>query len=725
MKKKKDQKIDQHSIAFQFSPDAIAITKSPEGNYIDVNDGFTELTGFSREAVLGKTPGEIGIWGNPEDMQKFLEIIEKEGGILNFEAKFRMQSGILKTCLISAKLIDIKGKPHILSVTRDIDDIKRTERKLLEQTQRQALILETARQLTAALDVKSVFRQIAIRSKKLLDAYSCDVYLLQDDKQSLKPVVTIDPDYKDEILSTTIRVGSSFSGQAVKKRKTLIFNDALNNPLGSQIPGTSVEEQERVIVSPIIIDGDVHGVLCLNKIGTNFTEDDRNLVEMFAMQASSALKNALIYDALQKEVNERKAAEAELKSYKDHLEDLVEKRTHELNRSREALRQERDIFIGGDVVIFKWKDKISSPVEYVSPNVKKIFGYKPVKFLSGELLYSDVVLKSDRAQLKFELKKALKKKAHKITHQPYRVRKKDKSIIWLQDFTTLIRDKHGKISHQVGYVVDITDKVQAEEELKEKQTQLAHAGRLSSLGEMATGVAHEINQPLSIIRVQAEVMRFAAKKGTLNYSEIAEDVEEIMEQVDRASTIIDRMREFARVEVKSESRIDLREPLNSSLAFFREQFKNHNIVLETDFRANLPKVKVNHHSFEQIVVNFMTNARYAVDKRKETAGPNYIKHVLLSTRYDEKEKNVIFEVRDNGIGMTKEERTRCLEPFFTVKDVADGTGLGLSIVHSIVKEFAGTIEIISKKNSGTTMRVLIPVNSKPPTKKKSVIKGPQ
>ncbi len=136
--------------AFQTSPDAIQIIRKSDGLYIDVNEGFTELTGYSRVEVLNRSTGQFNIWDNPGDLEKFTEMLDKQGYVRNMEAKFRVKEGPARVGLMSARIMIWNNEPHILSVTRDIDDLKKAEeevRKMEEdrkQNERLQIILETA-----------------------------------------------------------------------------------------------------------------------------------------------------------------------------------------------------------------------------------------------------------------------------------------------------------------------------------------------------------------------------------------------------------------------------------------------------------------------------------------------------------------------------------------------------------------------------------------------------
>lgn len=249
---------------------------------------------------------------------------------------------------------------------------------------------------------------------------------------------------------------------------------------------------------------------------------------------------------------------------------------------------------------------------------------------------------------------------------------------------------------------------QAEKALQEKQAQVVHAGRLTAMGEMATGIAHEINQPLAIIRIAADGLNaYFSRKGIGGMEMKA--AQKIVEQVKRASSIIDNMRSFARASADTLDAVNLAEPVSRALSFFREQFRIHDVCLAISLAEDLPGVRMNPQKFEQIVVNFLSNARLAVEKKSRDMESEYEKEVAVRLFHDAEAGQIVFEVADNGAGMSSEVRERCMEPFYTTREVGEGTGLGLSIVHGITREFGMDIEIESHEGQGSLFRIRIPL----------------
>lgn len=256
----------------------------------------------------------------------------------------------------------------------------------------------------------------------------------------------------------------------------------------------------------------------------------------------------------------------------------------------------------------------------------------------------------------------------------------------------------------------IITRYQSEQTLRERNAQLIHVGRLSAMGEMATGMAHEINQPLTIIRTWAENQKNALGKGDIAKQQLLIISETIIKNVDRASLVIQHMRGFARQESSNPpTSVDLLVPVHGAISFFQEQFRMHEIELDLQIENDIPKVIIDPNRFEQIVVNLLSNARYAVDK-KEPADEMFNKMIRVDLSYDHDKKDIVMEVEDNGIGMSSLEKDQCLEPFFSTKEVGQGTGLGLHIVRDIiVNELHGTIHVDSSLGVGTRFEIRFPV----------------
>ncbi|MBU0943715.1 MAG: hypothetical protein KKE53_04605 [Proteobacteria bacterium] len=274
------------------------------------------------------------------------------------------------------------------------------------------------------------------------------------------------------------------------------------------------------------------------------------------------------------------------------------------------------------------------------------------------------------------------------------------------------RQQHRLASKNQQLKHEISQRQKIETELEEQRSLQMRSDRLRSLGEMAAGIAHELNQPLVGVRGKAELTLLSlAQEGPLVPQKIENNVQTIIEQVDRMVHIIDHVRLFARNAGKVEiSRVDLNDIVCTALTLVMVQFKSYDLHLEKILAPRKLFVLVNPFSVEEVIFNLLTNARDAVESKKKEAGQNYRPDISIRTGSDELEnqKNIWIEIKDNGSGIPESIIPSIFDPFFTTKDPDKGTGLGLSICKSIVEEFGGTIDLESREGEGTAFIIHFP-----------------
>ncbi|MCD4817976.1 MAG: GAF domain-containing protein [Candidatus Cloacimonetes bacterium] len=202
---------------------------------------------------------------------------------------------------------------------RDVSENIRLEESEYQKTVQLERLLQTSRYLSSSLDVIEVLTRISTEAKEILNSYGTTIYLLDEDGRTLNPKVVIDPIYEEEILDTPLDIDNSYTGKAVKAKKAIMFNSASSSEGGFQVPETSEVEDERVIVAPFIVNDEVIGALCLNRIGPIYTEEELALADTFAAYASIALKNAQVHLELKHEVEIRKNTEIELQNHREQL----------------------------------------------------------------------------------------------------------------------------------------------------------------------------------------------------------------------------------------------------------------------------------------------------------------------------------------------------------------------------------------------------------------------
>ncbi|MBF0517779.1 MAG: response regulator, partial [Nitrospirae bacterium] len=273
--------------------------------------------------------------------------------------------------------------------------------------------------------------------------------------------------------------------------------------------------------------------------------------------------------------------------------------------------------------------------------------------------------------------------------------------------TRLYRNRELKISNAI--IAKMNEELERrtqerKSELDNIQVQLFHTSKLTTLGEMSAGIAHEMNQPLGGIALVAKTFRKLLERDRLTRAEIESGLNDIEASVKRMSKIIQHIRTFARQDTLKFTEVDIIETVNSAFSLLDEQLRLHEIEVVKEFPDVIAKVIGEPFQLEQVWINLITNARDAMNDKAQAAS-NYTKCLRVTVFGDT--KSVTVEVSDNGIGMPREIREKALEPFFTTKQVGKGTGLGLSISYGIINNHSGSLEIESAEGEGTTVRVTL------------------
>lgn len=250
---------------------------------------------------------------------------------------------------------------------------------------------------------------------------------------------------------------------------------------------------------------------------------------------------------------------------------------------------------------------------------------------------------------------------------------------------------------------DVTDRLETEQKL-------IQAGKMATLGEMATGVAHELNQPLTVIKAASGfIMRKIKRSQPIDPDILRTMAEEIDSHVDRASQIIDHMRAFGRQSDHTLERVNVNTVIESSVNMFISQLTLRGISVTRNFKENLPEILGVANRLEQVFINLLLNARDAIEEA-EAEGKTKEKNITLRTYSTP--RAVVAVVEDSGAGVPAGLSDKIFEPFFTTKKVGKGTGLGLSITYGLIKDFGGTIRVRNKKEgNGAQFTLTFPRSS--------------
>jgi PAS domain S-box-containing protein len=281
---------------------------------------------------------------------------------------------------------------------------------------------------------------------------------------------------------------------------------------------------------------------------------------------------------------------------------------------------------------------------------------------------------------------------------------------------------------------DITEKIRIEEESQLLQAKLMHANRMTSLGTLASGLAHEINNPNSFIMSNTQIIQqvwedtarilreYYEQKGDfslggLPFSQVDHVVpqllKDIVEGAQRIKHITDNLREFSRPkEVRVDVRISINKVLQFSITMLSNQIKKFTDAFSFEPEIDIPFFEGNPQQIEQVIINLIQNALQALPDR--THG------VRVSSSYDISDQTAVVKVEDEGVGMNKKIMDRITDPFFTTKHDQGGTGLGLYISYSIIKAHKGVLEFKSQPGKGTIAIIKLPVSAPTSTAPESI-----
>ena len=232
-----------------------------------------------------------------------------------------------------------------------------------------------------------------------------------------------------------------------------------------------------------------------------------------------------------------------------------------------------------------------------------------------------------------------------------------------------------------------------------------HAARMASLGEMASSIAHEINQPLNIISMVMDKILFeSAKTDIIESGFLKNKSDKIFENITRIRNIIDHVRTFSRNNNGYiSSSFDINSAIENALSMISEQFKYLGINMILNLDRGIPQFSGNTYQFEQVILNLLINAKDAIMEKQNRQ--DEVLDLTISTSTYFENSSVIVEIADSGIGISNDNISNVMLPFFTTKEAGKGTGLGLSICYQFIKEMGGTIDISSEEGTGTKVKL--------------------
>lgn len=289
---------------------------------------------------------------------------------------------------------------------------------------------------------------------------------------------------------------------------------------------------------------------------------------------------------------------------------------------------------------------------------------------------------------------------------------KDELGFLADGFNSMVTNLQTKITSIVNLNREVSERKKAEEkvkiaylQLKQAQNQLIQSAKMASIGQLAGGVAHEVNNPLTSVLNNVQMLRENIEEGkSLDMPELKIILGEMEESGLRCKKIVESLLGFSRISEWSLKPNSINEIAEKAITVIGQQLELENITIQKQFQPDLPQIKGDYQYLQQAIFNIIVNAKDAIQARPEKEGGS----IIIQTQYQPKENLVLVSISDNGIGIPKELLGRIFEPFFTTKPPGKGTGLGLSIVHNIIERHNAGINVASEINKGTTFKITLP-----------------
>jgi PAS domain S-box-containing protein len=739
------QSEEKLSKVFNNMPDVVFITSLSDGKIIEVNDSISGFPEYTKEEVLGKTTVSLNIWGNIDDRHTYLNQLAKKGRVRNFETTFRCKSGKIVESLISGEIINIQGEKCVLSVVNDISSVKEAQRFLQESEEKYRTIHEDASVGLYRTSLEGKYVSVNPALARIF-GYETPEEMIGcinnvGKQQYVRPEER--KDFVDTVLKTDRVANYPIEVYRKDKKKIWISINAhvVRNPdktvrhiEGSMIDITAQKEAEEELRRSeekyrILVETIPDGIYRSTPQG-KFVEVNPALVRILGYGSKEELmsidiKTQLYFDVADRESEVLEEKLEEIAIYplkrKDGSKIWVEDHGWLVQDEQGNVRYHEGII--RDVTerkhmeeLLKESEKMYRTLLKSSPEATVMFNSEGTvievsELTPGVLGYcskSDVIGKSflhfiPRTEIA-RIREIVDSSpvSGKVYNFEIQLQRKDKSTFISELSFTSIEQSDLRERSYIVILRDVSER-------KHMEIQFIHNARLVSLGEMATSIAHEINQPLNIISLSLDnILSEIQSDKPVDQEYMKTKADKIFNNIERIRHIIDHVRAFSRDHEDYEASLfDIHESIGNAVSMVSEQFKHKAIELSVDLDKKIGPLLGNMYKFEQVILNLLGNAKDAVEERKEITLIEY--RMMIDIRTYRENDHVIIAIKDNGIGIKTSELDKVLQPFYTTKIVGKGTGLGLAICYRIVTEMNGTIDIESKRYEGTTFKVKLPV----------------
>ncbi len=683
----------RYSSLFKNNHAAMLLIDPKSGDIVDANPAACAFYGYSAEDLTGKNITAINMLSQPHVLPEMEMATSAPRQSLNF--RHRLASGEERDVEVYSGPITVRGKQLLYSIIHDITERQQTTEAL------QHLVAGTS-----AVTGKQFFETLVQQLADWLQARWALVGELDPGPPKKVQPLAFWSDGKLAPAPTYLLKGTPCE-RAHKKKGLCVFPRNLVEMFPTDTMLSDMGADWYAGIPLLDSEGRTVGILCA--LHHHAIDPPANIDQVFSIF-----------------------------SHRAGVE-IVRKRAEEAHTRLAAIVESSDDAIIGkslDGTILTW-----------NIGAERMYGYSATEVIGRPI---SILAPPDRPDEVFHILEKIQRGEVVDSFETIRMRKNGERFHASLNISP-IKDEGGNIVGASTIGRDITERKRMESqlreyaenleqlvaqkvhELEEERAKMIHTARLAALGEMATGVAHELNQPLTAMLFEADYLKTLAQRSQThpeenvtepNWDGIYQVGDNLTQDIDRCRRIIDHLRTFGRAADQEPSAVDLNQVIENSFILTGERLRQHAIDLQVDLAPDLPPITADPNRLEQVFINLISNAEYALEvmKQRVTLGAvereNYKKKLHISTRLAHVSESqtdwIVAQVQDNGCGISEAAQEHIFEPFFTTKPVGEGTGLGMSISYGIVTESGGSITYESTENEGTTFTLRFPASDAQP-----------
>ena len=668
--------------AIEQSPVNVVITDI-SGKIEYVNPGFTKLTGYTAAEAIGQNPSILKSGLTDESVFKQLWETITAGEIWDGEICNKKKNGDIyweNACI--APVTDKNNRiTHYVAIKEDITEKKWALEEIFRSANRFQILYELS---TMSEENEDKILEYAIEAcVKITQSEYGVLFLVNADETSLQ----INRWSKKVPADCSVKTGSFFNSihadgifaETISSRNALIVNNYKDSATKTCLPKGHID-LKRLISIPLIDNGKIVIIAAIcNKEGMY---DDHDIQQL-----------TVLLSAMWRMVSNKQS----------------------ISMLKESEERFHRMFFQNDNP-FLLVHRESLVIADMNPAAASIFGlglYQPANLNLQNLIPENIIL---------EISKAF---TNNDSSSSILINRAEISTSYGDRKLVSIRAQRLQMQNEEMILLsirDITERARLEEEIKTSRAKLIHANKMTSLGMLVSGVAHEINNPNQCIAVNTSVLsniwndtapilsKYCEIVGTqliggLSCSEVQEMAPQlfdgISESSQRISNIISNMRDYVKGgQSRQEGSFDVNQAISNATTILWHNIQKYSDNFQQQLTENIPLASGSPQQVEQVIINLIMNALQSL--------PDKSCEVIVGTTYDTETEKVIITVRDSGKGMDAKTMERIAEPFFTTRESEGGTGLGLYISQTIIRDYNGSLEFNSEPGKGTTATIKLP-----------------